>query len=72
MKYVIERDREFYAGFVDGRPVWLTQRRPETQFDAELAEKIIQQLRAAGYSGMEVKLYQARVRTRGGKTNAAT
>ena len=59
-KYVIERDHEFYAGFSDGRPLWLSQRRPETQFDAELAEKIVQQLRACGYTGMEVKIYQAR------------
>jgi hypothetical protein len=72
MKYVIERDREYYAGFVDGRPSWLTQRRPETQFDSETAEKIVQQLRACGYTGMEVKLYQARVRTRGGRKQAAS
>jgi len=65
--YVIERDGEYYAGFSDGRPVWQVKRRPETQFEGAVAEKIVQQLTGLGFTGMELKLYQPRVRTRGGR-----
>ena len=63
--YVIVRDGFYYAGFLEGRPVWDTMRRPETQFDGDTAEVILRQLLALGYSGCELKLYQKRLRAQG-------
>lgn len=60
MKYVIERGGRFYSGFFDGRPIWTETRRPETQFDGDLAEKIVQQLVGMGFVGCELKLYKPR------------
>lgn len=60
MKYVIARDGRYYLGFFDGRPTWSKTRAPDTQFDADVAEQIVRQLKGMGYSGVEVQLYQAK------------
>jgi hypothetical protein len=60
MKYIIARDGRYYAGFFDGKPTWSRTRTPETQFDADIAERIAQQLKGLGFVGVEVQLYQPR------------
>lgn len=57
MKYVIERDCEYYAGFCEGKPVWARKRIPQTQFSADTAEKIIQQLIGLGYRGLQLHAF---------------
>lgn len=72
--YVVTRDGQYYAGFVDGHPVWQPRRARDAQFCGEVAEKIVQQLTALGYAGCELKMYRARLRSpfpqrRGGRRN---
>lgn len=63
MQYVIENeDGEFYAGFQEGKPVWFRSRRPETRFDAALADTIMRQLTHLGFQKIEKKLYEGKVR----------
>jgi len=66
--YVITRDGNYYAGFLEGRPVWQHRRGPETQFDADTADKIMLQLIALGYVGIELKMYRPRMRAHSGRS----
>lgn len=61
---MILRDGMYYAGFLDGRPEWQHRRTPETQMDADTAEKVMQQLRGLGFVGMEVRLFTPRAQQR--------
>jgi hypothetical protein len=66
--YVITRDGDYYAGFLEGRPVWQYRRGAETQFDGDTADMIVRQLAALGYVGVELKMYRPRMRAHSGRS----
>jgi hypothetical protein len=62
VKYVVMRDGEYYACFVEGVPVW---RRTRTFFEREEAQRIARQLVALGFAGAEALEFHPSAMKRG-------